>query len=175
MSASSYALIVINATCQVQSSFIEAGENEGIKRILRSGESRLLPKLEAAALALMGDRDRRCKLDDGRVVRLLPLIGSGDLMYALIVEADHNEDYIARAARRYQLTNRQTEVLLLALDGASAGEVARSLQISEYTAQGYIKTLLMKTASHNRAAMVAKVLEWPARQSIAGQAKAVER
>ena len=39
-------------------------------------------------------------------------------------------------------------------------EIARALTISEYTAQGYLKSLLSKTGSRNRAAMVAKVLNW---------------
>jgi DNA-binding CsgD family transcriptional regulator len=51
-------------------------------------------------------------------------------------------------------------VLFHVLEGANAGEAAEALDISEYTAQGYIKTLLMKTESRNRAAMVAKVLDW---------------
>ena len=56
-------------------------------------------------------------------------------------------------------------MLELLLGGASAGDVARSLVISEYTAQGYVKTLLEKTDSRNRAAMVAKVLNWKQAQT----------
>jgi DNA-binding CsgD family transcriptional regulator len=158
------ALIVINAACEVKSSFIEPVGIEAAKRIFVAGESRLLPKLETAATALMSDEEeRRTILDDGRVMRLLPLIGGGDTMYAVVIEADRHDECIARAVGRFRLTGRQVEVLLHVLEGASAPDVARELQISEYTAQGYIKTLLLKTSSRNRASMVAKILDWPAR------------
>jgi len=93
---------------------------------------------------------------------LLDLTGAlPEKMYAVHFVADRNRDCLARAISRYHLTNRQTDVLLHVIDGASAGDVARALGISEYTAQGYIKTLLTKTGSRNRMAMVAKILEWP--------------
>jgi DNA-binding NarL/FixJ family response regulator len=50
--------------------------------------------------------------------------------------------------------------LALILEGDSAGDIARTLCISEHTVQGYVKVLLSKTKSRNRPAMVAKVLNW---------------
>ncbi len=83
-------------------------------------------------------------------------------MYAVRVVADRHRDCLMRAISRYHLTNRQTDVLLHVIGGASAGDVAEALGISEYTAQGYIKALLTKTGSRSRTAMVSKILEWPA-------------
>lgn len=94
-----------------------------------------------------------------RTLRVSRLDGQ-ETLFALVLEIDRNEAKMLRAVARYQLTRRQTEVLALLLDGASASDVARALVISEYTAQGYVKCLLTKTASHNRAEMVAKVLDW---------------
>ena len=103
----------------------------------------------------------RALLADNRSIQVSPLDGTGHQLYAVVIESDRkNNDRIQRAATRFNLTRRQIEVLLQVLDGASAGEVAGALQISEYTAQGYIKALLLKTESRNRAAMVAKVLDW---------------
>lgn len=96
-----------------------------------------------------------------RTLRVSRLDGQ-ETLFALVLEIDRNEAKMIRAVTRYQLTRRQTEVLALLLDGASANDVARALVISEYTAQGYVKSLLTKTASHNRAEMVAKVLDWKA-------------
>ena len=96
----------------------------------------------------------------GKTLRLLPLAGADGSLFGLVMEADLDDATIARAASRYQLTRRQTEVLVLVLSGASANDVARSLVISEYTAQGYVKSLLAKTSSRNRTEMVAKVLNW---------------
>ncbi len=61
-------------------------------------------------------------------------------------------------ALRYDLTPREYEVLRLALGGFSAGEIANQLAIAETTAQVYLKRLLQKTNSRNRAQMVATVL-----------------
>jgi len=98
--------------------------------------------------------------EGGKTIRLLQLASSDGPLFGLVVEGDRDDGAIARAAARYLLTRRQTEVLVLVLGGASASDIARSLVISEYTAQGYVKGLLAKTDSRNRAAMVAKVLNW---------------
>lgn len=111
----------------------------------------------------------------GMTLRLLPLAGSEHNLFGLVMEADLDSATIARAAARYQLTRRQTEVLLLVLGGASASDVARSLIISEYTAQGYVKSLLAKTASRNRAEMVAKVLNWKRPAAADNKATTVKR
>lgn len=97
--------------------------------------------------------------DGPRTLRISRLEGP-EALFALTLEIDRSEANMTRAVSRYQLTRRQSEVLALLLDGSSAGDVARSLVISEYTAQGYVKCLLTKTSSHNRAEMVAKVLDW---------------
>jgi DNA-binding CsgD family transcriptional regulator len=132
------------------------------------GGTRLLPELQAAVVPLLeklardpGTGDLLVLLDDDRTIRLSPLSSAGEQMFAVVIESDRNEDCITRAASRYRLTIRQVEVLLLILEGAGASDVARILQISEYTAQGYLKTLLVKTSARNRAEMVAKVFDWP--------------
>ncbi len=177
------ALIVINGSCRVKSTFVETKQRNGIARFLHeTDETRLSDEVESAVMALMTDADRGddadrllAVVDGDSVMRLSPLIGTGDKMYALVIEADRNEDCIARAASRYRLTSRQIDVLLHVIEGANAGEVAAALQISEYTAQGYIKTLLMKTESRNRAAMVAKVLDWENARPAPGPAKTSRR
>jgi DNA-binding CsgD family transcriptional regulator len=161
------ALLVINALCDVRSSFIDAQQGTDVNRFLTTDGKRLRPEVESVVSELIDDVDRGSASDrllaivEGDcVMRLSPLIGSGDRVYALVIEADRNDDCIARAASRYRLTSRQIDALIHVIDGANAGEVAQALNISEYTAQGYIKTLLVKTDSRNRAALVAKVLDW---------------
>ncbi len=113
-----------------------------------------------------GDCSPDCKrfrvgaLGDGRVLRLVPLVGASGQTYVLSVELDGNRNGLTRAARRFQLTRRESEVLALILDGASAAEIAGMLHIAENTVQGYFKRLLSKTNSRNRPAMVANVLDW---------------
>jgi DNA-binding CsgD family transcriptional regulator len=136
------------------------------------GGTRLLPELEAAIAILIeellrtpGTDDLLGLLDDNRAIRLSSLISGDEKLFAVVIESDPNQDCITRATSRYRLTTRQIEVLLLILEGASAGDVARILHISEHTAQGYFKTLLLKTEARNRAEMVAKVLDWAPRRT----------
>jgi len=159
------ALIVINAACEVKTSFVEAQRSHETTRFLNGDETRLLPELEAAVKTMIAELERDASetlllLAGERAMRLSPLKNAAEQQFALVIETDRNENCIARAASRYGLTRRQIEVLLLVLEGANAGEVARALGIAEYTAQGHIKALLEKTTSRNRAAMVAKVLDW---------------
>ncbi len=169
--ASSMSLFVVNESCEVKSVFPEQQMPEGSARFLRDGGTRLIAEVELAIRAILATREwrmalgaRTTVLDSGPVVHVSPLLISEDSAasrFAVVIEADRSEECIIRAVNRYSLTNRQTDVLLLVLEGANAHEVARELQISEYTAQGYIKALLMKTGSRNRTAMVSKILQWP--------------
>ncbi len=106
------------------------------------------------------DAPRRILLGEKHAIRLSPLFGTDEKAFGLIVEAERDNNSVSRAASRFSLTKRQAQVLALVLEGAGAAEIARALTISEYTAQGYLKSLLSKTGSRNRASMVAKVLNW---------------
>ncbi len=99
-------------------------------------------------------------LDDDRILRIVRVTGEEGTMFILSLEEDRNRSSLLRAARRHELTRRETEVLALILDGSSAGEIAQVLAISEHTVQGYFKRLLHKTGARNRVSMVAGVLDW---------------
>jgi DNA-binding CsgD family transcriptional regulator len=161
------ALILVDESLDVTSMFFDSHRVDESARFLSADGTRLLPDIEAAVATLIRNLETCASadaqliiLDEDRAMRLSPLVSHGRKTFALVIEADRNADYITRAVSRYRLTNRQVDVLLLVLEGANAGDVARRLDISEYTAQGYIKRLLSKTDSKNRTAMVAKVLDW---------------
>jgi two-component system nitrate/nitrite response regulator NarP len=67
---------------------------------------------------------------------------------------------LASAARRFGLTKREREVLLLIMRGMHASDIAEQLSISQSTVSGYFKGLLRKTEARSRSEMVAKVLGW---------------
>jgi DNA-binding CsgD family transcriptional regulator len=94
------------------------------------------------------------------VVRVTPLHGGTQPLVAVSIDHRRDRDHFARAARVYSLSPRETDVLRLVLEGASASEIGTALSIAESTVQGYFKRLLSKTRSRNRPAMVAKVLGW---------------
>jgi DNA-binding CsgD family transcriptional regulator len=98
-------------------------------------------------------------IDEARFVRIVMLEGAGPT-YALTIECDRRRDSLARAARRFALTKRETQVLALILKGSSAHEIGAALNITETTVHGYFKRLLSKTQSRNRPSMVAAVCDW---------------
>jgi DNA-binding NarL/FixJ family response regulator len=160
------AVVVVDSAFRVKYSSAESSKRTETERLL-AGDTRLRPEVEALVSSLIregrpdaNDAPRVVLLDEHRALRISPLIGPEETLYALIVGTNHNRDSLVRAASRYQLTRRQSEVLALILEGYSVSEIADELCISENTAQGYVKTLLSKTKSRNRPSMVAKVLEW---------------
>jgi len=158
-------LFVVDEKCQVE---YEAQENAPDQLVEFCPEpGRLRSDLCAVAKTLIdasptpGDLGPRYAfVAPGRLMRLHSLRGPGKPLFVLILEPFRNRDTIPVAARRYALTKRELEILMLILEGASASEIAVALHISEHTVQGYFKRLLKKTRSRNRAAMVANVLGW---------------
>ncbi len=160
-------VVVIDAACRVKYYSSGKHDRDELERLLIDGGARLRPEIEALVTNLIGgpgsdmsDEPSVALLDSERVLRLTRLGGPDGRMYALIFGTNQNRDSLVRAAARYALTRRQCDVLALILEGDSVCEIARALCITENTVQGYVKSLLSKTRSRNRPAMVARVLEW---------------
>jgi len=160
------AVVIIDSAFRVKYSASEGPKGDGSRRLLCDDASRLRPEVVSLVSKLMstfgpnGSSGRVGLLDENHTVRLTRLVGCEETLFALMVESCRNNDSILRAAGRYQLTRRQCEVLALIIEGASVNEIAEQLCITENTVQGYVKSLLSKTRSRNRPAMVASVLDW---------------
>lgn len=160
------ALAIVDGQARIRFSYWNGTEGKEIRAQICEDETTFRPDFREMVVTLVrkagaGDINATIALRDcGKSMRLAPLVGDDGTLFALVLESDRDDGAMRRAASRFQLTKRQTEVLALILGGASASDVARTLMISEYTAQGYVKCLLAKTNSRNRAAMVAKVLDW---------------
>lgn len=64
------------------------------------------------------------------------------------------------AAERFALTPREATVLELILQGLCAKDIAVRLQIAQTTVGEYFKHLAVKTGTHGRAHMIARVLDY---------------
>jgi DNA-binding NarL/FixJ family response regulator len=103
-------------------------------------------------------------IDGSLIIRVSVLEAGGSLpQIALFVEPSRRREDLESAAKRFNLTQRQIEVLGFILQGLCAREIAETLSISEATVGDYFKQLLQKTAARNRADMVARVLNWTER------------
>jgi DNA-binding CsgD family transcriptional regulator len=165
------ALVVIDSNRRVRYCTSHGTIDEELLRLVREDRTALRDDVETLVRSLISEctcdpcvadceRFRIAALGDGYVLRLFPLVGGDDRLFALSLEADGTRNGLTRAARRFQLTRRESEVLALILEGFSASEIGRTLHIAENTVQGYFKRLLSKTNSRNRPAMVANVLDW---------------
>ena len=95
------------------------------------------------------------------IIRVTKLTGrSNDSIVALQVEQQHRRQLLAGATKRFKLTSREADVLTLILRGKSSTEIADEMCIVEATVTDYIKRLLRKTFSKNRAEMLAKIFDW---------------
>jgi DNA-binding CsgD family transcriptional regulator len=157
--------VVVDSRCRIRYAS-EGGEGDSDLERLIVNRVKLQPNVEAFVRGLAAaDRDETSPLgfnllDDFRILRAVRVIGHEGTMFILSVEEDRNRNGLVRAARRHELTRRETEVLGLILDGSSASEIANALAISEHTVQGYFKRLLYKTGARNRVSMVAGILDW---------------
>ena len=157
-------LVIVDDACRI----VYESQGSLEDRFEFCGEpGRLRPELCAVAKNLMeaatGKTDRATHLAfvaPAHVMRLRRLNGQTGVLFALLLEPFRSRDAVRVAVRRYALTRREHEILMLILEGASAAEIGAALHISEHTVQGYFKRLLKKTDSRNRVAMVANVLDW---------------
>jgi DNA-binding CsgD family transcriptional regulator len=163
------AFVVVDARCYIKC--VSAADENGTRELswLIVNRAKLQPDVEAFVKELTSNPADQSPvriglLSDDRVLRVVRLVGSEGTMFMLSVEEDRNRSSLLRAARRHQLTRRETEVLSLILDGCSAGEIAEMLALSEHTVQGYFKRLLLKTGARNRVSMVASMFDWDSRR-----------
>jgi DNA-binding CsgD family transcriptional regulator len=159
-------LIVVDAECHVFFDSIDSTEHD-LRLLLSDDRTMLRSNVAVVTKALIdscvtsGERHSKVAfLDANRSVRVTRLNGQEPALFAIQLEFFRGGDSLSRAARKYQLTPREIDVLSMILGGASATEISESLQIAETTVQGYYKRLLTKTQARNRPAMVANVLGW---------------
>jgi DNA-binding CsgD family transcriptional regulator len=74
------------------------------------------------------------------------------------------EAVLKRAVQTYSLTNRQSEVLRLTLEGASNKEIASRLHMAPRTVEVHLTAIFEKTGVESRARLIAKA--WDSRPSV---------
>jgi DNA-binding NarL/FixJ family response regulator len=127
---------------------------------------RLLPAIEnevrEIAERLELDPDTNCVFStaNGLVVRVSLLASADSKRILLYIEPSRRREDLLAAASRFNLTQRQLEVLSYLLQGLTARQIAETLGIAETTVGDYFKQLLLRTKARNRADMIARVLNW---------------
>ena len=125
------------------------------------GTLRLPQLLEETIQRHLSDDDDNGPIDLGSVIaRVAPLEGARNGYAVIMLEERRRRENIARATHDFGLTNRERQVLVLLLQGHTNAQIAEILMLAETTVTDYVKNLLKKTASRNRAEMSARVLRY---------------
>jgi DNA-binding CsgD family transcriptional regulator len=96
-------------------------------------------------------------LNETFILRIVPLAGERLGHFAVFLETNTRRNSLASAAKLYDLTKREVEVLGLVLRGLSTIQIARSLFISDGTVGDHIKSLFRKTKTNRRSELVARI------------------
>lgn len=94
------------------------------------------------------------------IVRVQPMTGPNGTAIGVLLERSHRRVSLRAATTHFALSARELQVLVLLLGGKSLAEIGETLGIAPSTGQDYIRNLLTKTDSHNRAEMIRKIMEW---------------
>lgn len=113
-----------------------------------------------ASLREGDERSAACLLLSDLVMRVILLEGGGPPCAVAAFRRFQSRDALRSAARRFDLTGRETQVLGLVLRGMRAAEIARRLGLSETTVADYFKHLRAKSGAHTRSGMLAAMLGW---------------
>lgn len=97
----------------------------------------------------------------GLFLRVVPVAKDDSYQIAVLVEPHRTRRSVQSAAARFNISPREREVIDLMFLGYTAEEVAGTLHIAQSTVHDHVKRLIMKTRSHNRIEMAAKLLGWP--------------
>lgn len=116
--------------------------------------ARLLPTFAGQA-----KKSQAVALSEGRLVRLIPVASQ---KFAVAVERFLSNAMLRHAIKEFNLSSREVDVLMLALEGCTAAESAAKLDLAISTVNDHLNRLLLKTGARNKTAMIAKMLGWRA-------------
>ncbi len=93
------------------------------------------------------------------VLRVMPLSSSdGRPHYGVFLETFKTRSGIRPAAKHYNLTPREVDVLEQIVKGASTVQIAERLHIAESTVQDHVKNISVKMQVRKRSEIVARVI-----------------
>jgi DNA-binding CsgD family transcriptional regulator len=98
-----------------------------------------------------------CAYDDETALRIVPL---GDQLFACVaifVDVFTRRGSVFEAAKRFGLTKRESEVLLLLISGKANSEVAERLCVAESTVGDHVKSVMRKLGASKRMELISKV------------------
>lgn len=93
------------------------------------------------------------------LVRVTRLYGASAALYGIFVEEYQARDSINSAAKRYNLSRREVEIVSLIVRGESTNSIAERLFIAPGTVNSHVKSIARKMGSSKRTEIVAKIFD----------------
>jgi len=85
----------------------------------------------------------------------------GETMLALYLQRDASViDVVHLLARKYHLSDRETQALEAIATGQSSKDTARDMKISPNTVKSFTRIIMIKTRVETKAALIAKLLDY---------------
>ena len=79
---------------------------------------------------------------------------------AILLERNHRASpHLRLVARKFRLTQRETEALKLLMQGHATKQIASRMDISPNTAKSFLRSIMFKTGACDRSGILAKILE----------------
>jgi DNA-binding CsgD family transcriptional regulator len=94
------------------------------------------------------------------VLRVARLSGPSGHCLAVTAERIATREDLRRAAIRFNLSERELDILVMLVRGKNAREIAASCYISPNTVKEHVKRIYVKVGANNRAEAIAQVLNW---------------
>ena len=104
------------------------------------------------------DLGRSCQLEAGLSIRVQPVGGRLGRFTVVSVEPFRLRDQTAAGSEQYGLTQRESEVLRGLMSGTGTSDIAAGLGIATSTVAGHIRSIMSKTATNSRAAMLGRIM-----------------
>ncbi|WP_372504669.1 LuxR C-terminal-related transcriptional regulator [Streptomyces telluris] len=154
--------------CVVDMDSPEAGGPGGLRELSGHGDARD-DRVALLALASAGRPGPLRRAYEEKALGYLSKNASPDRLVEGIRHVANGERYIDETlgfgfleASEIPLTRRELSVLSLAAEGASVGEIARSLHLSNGTVRNYMAAITRKTGARNRvdAIRISRVAGW---------------
>ena len=98
-------------------------------------------------------------LDDDVLIRVIPLAGPDIRKTIVFFENVRGRGGLPSLAKRFDLTNREIDVLRLLTSSRSNAEIARELSIAQSTVGDHVKSIFRKTNCTRRTQILTKVFD----------------
>ncbi len=85
--------------------------------------------------------------------------GAGPSLAILLERNQRMSPHLRLVARKFRLTQRETETLKLLMQGHATKQIASRMDISPNTAKSFLRSIMFKTGACDRSGILAKILE----------------